>query len=139
MAVAIVALIAAIGGTAIAGDFLTKKKAKKVAKAQIAKRLPITSSELGDIAERQGNLVEVSDGSGGDGNWADNGVSTATCASGEKLIFGGAEWTTDDGDEDEELLFVEQRRVGAAGWEVQGASDNGGMDTFRSLAYCLAP
>ena len=40
MVVAIVALIAALGGTAIAGGFITKKKAKKVANNQITKRAP---------------------------------------------------------------------------------------------------
>ena len=40
MVVAIVALIAALGGTALAGGFITKKKAKTVADKQITKRAP---------------------------------------------------------------------------------------------------
>ncbi|MGZ8672321.1 MAG: hypothetical protein ACXWZJ_10430 [Solirubrobacterales bacterium] len=38
MVIAIVALIAALGGTAVAGGFITKKKAKNVANNQITKR-----------------------------------------------------------------------------------------------------
>jgi len=37
---AVIALIAALSGTALAGGFITKKKAKKVADAQITKRAP---------------------------------------------------------------------------------------------------
>jgi hypothetical protein len=40
MIVAIIALIAALGGSALAGGLLTKKKAKKIADAQITKRAP---------------------------------------------------------------------------------------------------
>ncbi|MBM4438234.1 MAG: hypothetical protein FJ029_13645 [Actinobacteria bacterium] len=40
MVLAVIALIAALGGTAIAGGALTSKKAKKIANKQITKRAP---------------------------------------------------------------------------------------------------
>ena len=53
MVIAVVALIAALGGTAIAGGFITKKKAKKVADNQITKRAPglsVASAKTADSA-----------------------------------------------------------------------------------------
>jgi hypothetical protein len=57
MVVAIVALIAALGGTAVAGGFITKKKAKKVADNQITKRAPGLSVASAKTAD---NLADQS-------------------------------------------------------------------------------
>jgi hypothetical protein len=50
MVVAIVALIAALGGTAIAGGFITKKKAKKIAANQVNKLAPGLSVKHADTS-----------------------------------------------------------------------------------------
>jgi hypothetical protein len=58
MVVAIVALIAALGGTAIAGGFITKKKAKKIAANQVNKLAPglsVASAKHADNASSADN------------------------------------------------------------------------------------
>ena len=62
MVVAMVALIAALGGTAIAGGALNKKKAKKIANSQITKRAPglsVASAKSATSAGTAGNVNGV--------------------------------------------------------------------------------
>jgi hypothetical protein len=59
MIVAIVALIAALGGTAVAGGFITKKKAKNIANNQITQRAPglsVASAKSADSAKNSDAL-----------------------------------------------------------------------------------
>jgi hypothetical protein len=55
MVVAIVALIAALGGTAVAGGVLNKKKAKKIANSAITKRAPGLSVAHAKSADSAGS------------------------------------------------------------------------------------
>ncbi len=60
MIVAIVALIVALGGTAIAGGFITKKKAKKIARNQVNKLAPglsVSHAKTADSATSASNLA----------------------------------------------------------------------------------
>lgn len=50
MIVACLALIVALGGTAVSAGLVTKKKVKKIAKAQVAKRFPVQTSGIADNA-----------------------------------------------------------------------------------------
>jgi hypothetical protein len=66
MVVAIVALIAALGGTAFAGGFITKKKAKKVANNAITQRAPglaVASAKTADTANTANTAKNVFFGS----------------------------------------------------------------------------
>lgn len=63
--VAVVALVAALAGTAIAGpsaesSAITKKKVKKVAKKQVNKRFPVKTSDIADNAVTTPKLANSS-------------------------------------------------------------------------------
>jgi hypothetical protein len=63
MIVAVVALIAALGGTAVGASFITKKKAKNVANNQITKRAPglsVASANTATTATTADNLADQS-------------------------------------------------------------------------------
>jgi hypothetical protein len=60
MIVAVVALIAALGGTAVGASFITKKKAKNVANNQITKRAPGLSVASANTATTADNLADQS-------------------------------------------------------------------------------
>jgi hypothetical protein len=60
MVVAIVALISALGGTAIGAAFVTKKKAKKIAANQVNKLAPGLSVASAKTAETATNLADQS-------------------------------------------------------------------------------
>jgi hypothetical protein len=74
MVVAIVALIVALGGTAVAGGFITKKKAKKVAANQVNKLAPGLSVASAKNAD---NATNASD-SNALGGTAPNGFPKVT-------------------------------------------------------------
>jgi archaellin len=62
MIVAVVALIAALGGTAIGASFITKKKAKNVANNQITKRAPglsVASAKTADNLADQSQQIRA--------------------------------------------------------------------------------
>ena len=111
--VAVLVLVAAVAGTAVAGPDATtsisKKKttkiAKKQAKKQVNKVLPIegenladgstTASKLGSLTLRPGTPVTVPGGAGQNALWIVR-TATASCETGEKLISGTGEWTERD-------------------------------------------
>jgi hypothetical protein len=62
MIVAIVALIAALGGTAVAGGFITKKKAKNIANNVVTQRAPglsVASAKNADHATNADNATNA--------------------------------------------------------------------------------
>src|SRR5918994_2786159 len=102
LVVAVVALVAALAGTAVAADPLattsvSKKKTKKIAKKQANKAVdafaeatfPIGGSELAAIEERTASeTIAVSAG-----GVISEETATANCGTGERVISGG--WSTE--------------------------------------------
>jgi hypothetical protein len=83
--VAVVALVAAVAGTAIAGpgastSAISKSKVKKIANKQINKRLPLTGADI-DYGIHKVRVLS------GDGDFGE----TATCPDGEIAIGGGSD------------------------------------------------
>ena len=108
--IAVVALVAALGGTAIAGPdaftSISKKKTKQVAnkqaKKQINKQTPwesediassaITSSKLSDEAVKSDELGEINTKTNSTTVTAGtNGTASVSCDNGEKVVSGGWE------------------------------------------------
>jgi hypothetical protein len=149
--VAVVALVAALAGTAIAGpgattSKITKAKVKKIANKQINKRLPIDTAELADgavttpkiandavTAPKLGaiNTREVTVGVAA-GTY---GEATAECQAGEKLLSGGARW--DNGALDEFTPILESHKAGGNGWYVRVQNGFGSNRNLTVEAYCL--
>jgi hypothetical protein len=135
LVVAVLALIAALAGTAIAGPTATtsisKKKTKKIALNQANKVvdgvLPIGASELGNLRE-ESETFQVNSGA--------TVSQTVDCNSDEKVISGGSRW-----DNFQTPIFVitqEDRRDGN-GWRAGGVNATGATQPFTVYAYCLEP
>jgi hypothetical protein len=133
MIVAVVALVAALAGTAVASDpvastSVTKKKTKQIAK-RVASRavesaLPIGSAEFATIDEHTEIISIPADSHAG---------VTASCESGETVISGGWRWIhTGPGNHEAR----EDHREGN-GWRASGRNDSGSAKEFRVHAYCL--
>jgi hypothetical protein len=98
MVVAIVALIVALGGTAIAGGFITKKKAKKIAANQVNKLAPGLSVASAKNADNATN-ADTATRSAGPVAWAhvsDDGdfLDGNNVAQGNITFVGGTTFTT---------------------------------------------
>jgi hypothetical protein len=139
--VAVVALIAALAGTAMAGpgaetSKITKSKVKKIANKQINKQLPwetgdlaqgaVTAPVVGQINTRT-LQINVPMNSYGEG--------TANCQSGEKVISGGVK--VNNTGLDEFTPIVESYKEGE-GWFVRVNNGHSVDRTFTIEAYCLA-
>lgn len=134
--VAVIALIAALAGTAVAADpiatsSISKKKTKKIAKNQANKAvnavLPIGADELGDIRE-ESQTFQVNSGQ--------TVSQTVNCESDERVISGGSRW-----DNFNAPIFVitqEDKRDGN-GWRAGGVNATGATQPFTVYAYCLEP
>jgi hypothetical protein len=176
--VAMMALVAALAGTAVAGPdaetSVSKKKTKQIANKQIDKRLPIDTAELGDAAVTTPKLADAAVTTA---KIADNAVSTAKlsgdflqgpvrrvvavsetttaagdtrvvqadCPAGERLISGGAAWTTttDNRSTVNGILRVSRpipsdEGLGApTGWQASGEVENNFARQLRAYAICL--
>ena len=132
--VAVVALVAAMAGTAIAGpdastSKLTKSKVKKIANKQAGKQiaalLPIGSAELAVINTRTQTQTVPPNGF--------NGTRiTANCQSGERIISGGSRSGNNT-----QVLIGESFKQGD-GWEVLAHNFSGANQQVTVEAYCLA-
>jgi len=132
--ISVVALVAAVAGTAVAADpvantsAITKKKVKKIAKKQankaVANALPIGFGELAGIDEHTETISVPAN--------SHEGV-TASCESGESVISGGWRWTY-TGSNNVEVR--EDHREGN-GWRASGRNDTGSPKELRVHAYCL--
>lgn len=85
LVVAVLALVAAVAGTAIAGpgastSAITKSKVKKIANKQIDKRLPLTGADV-DYGIHKVTVLSGANTAG----------ATATCPDGEIAIGGGSD------------------------------------------------
>ncbi len=96
MVIAIVALIAALGGTALAGGFVTKKKAKKIARNQVNKLAPglsvasakhADSATSADSAKHADSATSATNATSSDTAKKADNVLAAKVSSGGTLLF----------------------------------------------------
>jgi hypothetical protein len=133
--VAIVALVAVLAGTALAGPgastsakAITKSKVKKIANTQATKAVqsifPITSADLGTINTRTAT-ASINGGA--------TGEATANCQAGEKVISGGSRGPSTF------PVVLESHKQGE-GWRVRAFNNTADNNqTLTVEAYCLAP
>jgi hypothetical protein len=156
LVVAVVALVAALAGTAVAADPLvtssaepvTKQKvkriAKKIAKRQARKKVnafeaakfPIGASDLAAIDEHS-ESENLPPGSAA-GVFTDE-TATANCDSDEQVISGG--WSTEFEDNGTtKLAFVVSDKRSDNGWEASAVNlSSTETNELTVYAYCLAP
>jgi hypothetical protein len=129
--VAVVALVAAVAGTAIAGpgastSALNKAKVKRIANKQIDKRLPLTGADI-DYGIHKVTVL----------NTAGTAGATASCPDGEIAISGGSD-TFDPPDTGPLQTNTPTPFVGetANGWQVlyESTADQGDIAAF---AMCM--
>jgi hypothetical protein len=156
--VAVLALVAALAGTAIAGQgattsAVTKAKVKKVANKQINKRIPwktqdiadnaITAPKLGKLTVRQSAAETVpADAAPGNGLWQARSAEVS-CQSGETALGGGVFEVEPEVDGAQAGLTVYNRYLTNATGTPTGIRGRVGNDfpndiTFRVEVLCLA-
>ena len=152
--IAVVALVAALTGTAIAGPdaftSISKNKTKKIAnkqsKKQINKQTPwssddiatdaISSSKLSDEAVKADELGEISKVEETSPPAAVPPINaTADCPSDTKVISGGFKVTAADPDPDATPIPTGDQRSNN-GWAATAIAQTEG-DTVTAYAYCL--
>lgn len=158
LAIAMVALIAAVGGTAVAGgpeaiSSISKKKVKKIAnkqaKKQINKRTPWTANDIADGAISNSKLADEavkSDELGEINTRSDdttiaagaNGTASVSCQNGEKLISGGWEGPPINPATGPALLTTEDQRDNQ-GWKASAFNLGDAPGQLTVYAYCLEP
>jgi hypothetical protein len=150
LVVAVVALVAALAGTAVAADPLattsvSKKKTKKIAKKQANKAVdafaaatfPIGAAELATIDEH----TDSTDIGPSPGGVITKDTATANCETGERVISGG--WSTElniaGAVTDKAAIAYEDKRTDN-GWQAS-AGNLSATETneLTAYAYCLAP
>jgi hypothetical protein len=140
LVVGVLALVAALAGTAVAADpvaqtSISKKKTKKIATNKANKAvdafaealLPVGGGDLGEITERS-TTTQVANGT--------TTSQTVNCEAGERVISGGSRW-----DNFNAPIFVitqEDKREGN-GWRAGGINASGAIQPFTVYAYCLEP
>jgi hypothetical protein len=133
MIVAVLALVAALAGTAVASDpvantAVTKKKTKQIAKRianrAVADALPIGSGELATIDEHT-EIISIPGNS--------HRSITASCDAGETIISGGFRWIHEGTGN---LDVRASHREGNA-WRAAGRNNTNTAKEFRVHAYCL--
>jgi hypothetical protein len=131
--VAVVALVAALAGTAVAGpdastSALNRAKVKNIAKKQANKAvnaaLPVTGADLGVVTTRTQTQTV---------NSGQRASTTVNCLPGERVLSGGFITDVDVG------VVVEHDRKQGEGWFVQVFNFSGTNQTFTAEANCLAP
>jgi hypothetical protein len=139
LVLAVMALVAALAGTAVASDpdastSVSKKKTKQIAQNQANKAvdalLPIGAAEFGTIQERSQTFTI---------NAMSADVRTVDCNAGEKVISGG--WRWNDAPLNQNGLFVQADHRDGNGWRAGGRNGQavGNDRQFTVYAYCLAP
>jgi hypothetical protein len=133
MLVAVIALVAAFAGTAIAGPGAStsavdksdvRRIAAKKADKAVAAAFPVTSAKLGTIATRTATATINSNALG---------EATANCQAGEKVISGGSRGPGNF------PVVLESHKQGE-GWRVRALNNSGvNNETLTVEAYCLAP
>jgi hypothetical protein len=140
LVVGVLALVAALAGTAVAADpvattSVSKKKTKKIAKNQAIKQIdlafddafPVGADELGTIDEHsQTTNIAVNT----------TGTAEVQCETGERVISGG--WRDTAAPTTTSLIVPYEDHRTSNGWRASGLA----LGTARSItvfAYCLAP
>jgi hypothetical protein len=139
LVVAVLALVAALAGTAVAADpvattSISKKKTKKIAKNQAIKQIdlafadtfPIGSDELGTIDEHL-QTTQIASGA--------TGEATANCDGDETVISGGSRWDNFPTAPVPGITEVDKRE--GNGWRAGGFNITGATQPFTTYAYCL--
>ena len=151
--IAVVALVAALTGTAIAGpDALTsvsqnktKKIANKQAKKQINKQTPwsgddiatdaISSSKLSDEAVKADELGEITTKTNQTTIAEDtNGTASVSCDNGEKVLSGGWEGPPVSNNT---LLLPYSDKMSNNGWTASAFNAGNAPAQLTVYAYCL--
>jgi hypothetical protein len=139
--VAVVALVAALAGTAVAGPgddgginkSLVKKLAKKKANQQIKKATPWDAADLGvdsvHAEELAGILTHGQSATVPPTGFAGTEI-VANCLAGEKLISGGVRAPTGD------ILMGEEHQQGQ-GWRAEVHNFGPNPEVVQVEAYCL--
>jgi hypothetical protein len=146
--VAVVALVAALAGTAVAGpgassSAITKAKVKKVANKQINKQLPWETGDIADAAITAAKLAPASVTAPklATINTRDETVAfpannfaeaTADCQTGERVLSGGIRSTSTF------PLVSELHKTNGEGWRGRAFNATGTAFTLTVEAYCLA-
>ena len=136
LVISVVALIAALAGTAVAADpvastsaKVSKKQAKKIAKKQAKKRinktLPIGASEFAAIEEKSETFTIP-------GN--SNEARTVSCDANQRVLSGG--WRWNNAPTNLNLEGQIDHRDGE-GWRAGGHNRNALPRDFTVYAYCL--
>jgi hypothetical protein len=150
--VAVVALVAALAGTAVAGpgaetSKITKAKVKKIANKQINKRLPWKTADIADDAVTTPKLANGAVVAPKVGTINTRSVTqsvpdteyfeaTANCQSGEKLIAGGVRW---DNPNLADFTPIHESYKDGEGWHARVQNGSGtGAHVVHIEAYCLA-
>jgi hypothetical protein len=160
--VGVIALVAALAGTAVAeragtsAKAVTKKKAKSIANDQIDARLPWGSEEIADGAVTNGKLADgaVTTAKIGAGAVRASKLGTITvrqsspetslaagtgdrasvsCNAGERIISGGVSGPLPN----EVGWAIYSSQPLANGWEAGAFNNTTGTEGFRAYALCL--
>ena len=132
LVVAVIALIAALAGTDIAGPSATTsistKKTKKIARNQANKVvdsvLPIGAEELGNISEESDTTTITQ-----------NNTGTAEASCGERKVISGG-WKDNNPPSNAALALVYEDHRTSNGWKAS-ARAFGTDRTITAYAYCL--
>lgn len=130
--VAVVALVAALAGTAVAGPGAStsavdksdvKRIATKKADKAVQAAFPITSADLGLVNTRTQNV-----------NVPNNqpGSTTATCQTGERVLSGGVRHNGN-------FIYVTESYKQGEGWFAKFENYSGTAANVTVEAYCLEP
>lgn len=138
LVVALLALVASLGGTAYAAQVAPKNSV--VSKS--IKKGAVKAPDMAQIVAEYAYSPQTADADGTT-NGGDHGVASAEvqCPAGTKVISGGAHWVDSDapaGDEVENVYVQMSQRVDN-GWSARGIVDYGAQGTIRLgvVAYCL--
>lgn len=143
LVISVLALVAALAGTAVAGDPIattskvSKKKVKRIAKRkakkQINKTLPIGSAELAAIEEK---FVTFTIGPNS------SQVATVTCDDDQRVLSGGWQWDAPASldlrtQADHRGVFQDSLGEITEGWRAVGRNNTAQPHSFTVFAYCL--
>jgi hypothetical protein len=136
LVVSVLAVVAAVGGTAVAANptattsaKVSKKQAKKIAKKQAKKQvkkvLPVGSEELATIEEKSETFTIP-------GNSSE--ARSVSCDANQRVLSGG--WRWNDAPTNFNLEGQVDHRDGT-GWRAGGHNRNAQPRSFTVYAYCL--
>lgn len=137
--VAVVALVAALAGTAVAGpgattSAITKQKVKKIAKKQVNKKFPIEAEDIGPNAVIASKLSKINTRTTTQ-TVPPTGFNGATivapCQGTEVLIAGGVRAPTGD-------ILVGPEHQQGHGWSAEVHNFGGAPENVQVEAYCLS-